>query len=164
MAGDNGSGKTTLVKLILNQLQTQSGKIYIGTEHVRYLDQNASLLNPNLSVLDNFLQLNSDANENIAYRSLAQFLFRNVAANKLVKDLSGGEKLRALLACVFMSTHPPQLLILDEPTNHLDLNSIKSIESALNHYQGAMIVISHDKAFLNNIGVEKIITAPFTAS
>ena len=161
LAGDNGSGKTTLVKLILNQLQPQSGKIYIGTEHVRYLDQNASLLDADLSILDNFLKLNPDATENDAYRSLAQFLFRNVTAHKSVKDLSGGEKLRALLACVLMSNQPPQLLILDEPTNHLDISSIKSIESALNHYQGAMIVISHDKIFLNNIGIEKVITAPF---
>lgn len=163
-AGDNGSGKTTLVKLILNQLQPHSGKIYIGTEYVRYLDQKASLLNANLSILDNFLQLNPDAKENDAYRSLAQFLFRNVATLKMVKDLSGGEKLRALLACVLMSNHPPQLLILDEPTNHLDISSIKSIESALNHYQGAMIVISHDQTFLKNIGIKKIITAPFITS
>lgn len=159
--GDNGSGKTTLMKLILNELSPQSGKIYMGTEHVRYLDQNATLLNPNLSLLENFLQLNSDANENMAYRALAQFLFKNQTTHKLVGNLSGGEKLRALLACIFMSSYPPQLLILDEPTNHLDIANIKSIESALNHYQGAMIVISHDKTFLNNIGVTKVITAPF---
>jgi len=156
--GNNGSGKTTLVKLILNQMQPQSGRIYIGTEYIRYLDQNASLLNTNLSILDNFMELNPDAKENDAYRGLAQFLFRNVAALKMVKDLSGGEKLRALLACVLMSNHPPQLLILDEPTNHLDIHSIQSIESALTHYQGAMIVISHDKKFLDNIGIKRIIT------
>lgn len=161
LAGDNGSGKTTLVKLILNELQPQSGKIYIGTEYMRYLDQNACLLNPELSILDNFLHLNPDAKENDAYRKLAQFLFRNVATHKLVKNLSGGEKLRALLACVLMSNHPPQLLILDEPTNHLDINSIKSIESALSHYHGALMVISHDKVFLDNIRVNKMITAPF---
>ncbi len=161
LAGDNGSGKTTLVKLILNQLPMQTGKIFIGTEYVKYLDQNASLLNPDTSILDNFLRLNPDANENDAYRSLAFFLFKNKTALKLIKDLSSGEKLRALLACVFMSTHPPQLFILDEPTNHLDLNSIKSIESALKNYQGAIIAISHDENFLNNIGIEKIIYAPF---
>lgn len=164
LAGDNGSGKTTLVKLIMNQLQPISGNIYLGTNQIRYLDQNASLLNSHLSVLENFLQLNPDTNENFAYRSLARFLFKNISANKLIKDLSGGEKLRALLACVFMSNHPPQLLILDEPTNHLDINSIKNIESALNRYEGAMIVISHDKKFLKSIDINKIISAPFSGS
>ncbi len=161
LAGHNGSGKTTLVKLILQELQPQSGKIQIGTDFVRYLDQNASMLAPNSTILENFLCLNPDAKENDAYRSLAQFLFRNVAAQKLVRELSGGEKLRAFLACVLLSKHPPQLLILDEPTNHLDLHSIRSIESALSNYQGAMIVISHDPVFLNSIGITKVINAPF---
>jgi ATPase subunit of ABC transporter with duplicated ATPase domains len=158
LVGDNGSGKTTLIKLILQELQPKSGKIYVGTGLVSYLDQDASLLNPGLSILENFLYLNPDANENDAYRCLAQFLFRNISARKLVNDLSGGEKLRALLACDLMSSNPPQLLILDEPTNHLDLNSIASIESALRNYLGAMIVISHDQRFLENIGVTRIST------
>jgi len=157
LMGDNGSGKTTLIKLILGQLEKQEGKIFIGTEYVSYLDQNASLLNPDLSVLDNFLLLNSNASDNDGYRCLAQFLFRNVSARKIVRELSGGERLRALLACVLMSDHPPQLLILDEPTNHLDLNSIKSIESALKNYLGAMIVVSHDEKFLENIGINQIL-------
>ncbi|NNM59318.1 MAG: ABC-F family ATP-binding cassette domain-containing protein [Legionellales bacterium] len=156
LAGDNGSGKTTLVKLIMGELKPLSGKIFIGTPYVSYLDQNASLLKAELSILENFMLLNPDSNENEAYRHLARFLFRNTAANKLVCHLSGGEKLRALLACVLMSKHPPQLLILDEPTNHLDLESVESIESALNHYQGGMIVISHDQIFLDNIGIGRI--------
>lgn len=161
LAGDNGSGKTTLVKLILELLQAQSGTINKGTQRIRYLDQNASLLNDNQSILENFLKLNTDAKENEAYSKLAHFLFKNTAANKLVKNLSYGEKLRALLACVLMSDRGPQLLILDEPTNHLDIYSIKSIESALKNYQGALIVISHDKKFLANIHIQKIISAPF---
>ena len=161
LAGDNGSGKTSLIKLILGELKPQAGKIYLGTNYISYLDQNTSLLNPDMSILDNFLRLNPDAKENDAYRCLAQFLFRNVSVLKYVKDLSGGERLRALLACVLMSNHPPQLLILDEPTNHLDLDSIKGIESALKNYQGAMIVISHDENFLNEIDVEKMVCVPF---
>ncbi len=157
LVGDNGSGKTTLIKLILKELFPTHGKIYIGTDYVNYLDQNASLLKEELSLLENFLQLNPDAKENDAYRYLAQFLFKNTSALKLAKDLSGGERLRALLACILTSKHPPQLLILDEPTNHLDLHSIKSIESALKNYQGAMIVISHDQKFLENIETRKII-------
>lgn len=76
---------------------------------------------------------------------------------ELAANLSGGEKLRALLACVLMSNQPPQLIILDEPTNHLDLTSITSIESALQCYQGSMIVISHDIEFIKNINITKTI-------
>lgn len=161
LCGKNGSGKTTLIKLILNQLKPFCGKIYLGTEYVNYLDQHASQLNPELSILDNFLQLNINATENEAYQSLAQFLFKNSSTLKLVKHLSGGEKLRALLACILKSSHPPQLLILDEPTNHLDLNSMKNIECVLKNYQGAMIVISHDQTFLESIAIERMIYAPF---
>lgn len=158
LVGDNGSGKTTLIKLILGVLQPQAGQIYLGTSHISYLNQNTSLLNYEFSVLENFLMLNPAATEDDAYRCLVQFLFKNIATHKLVKYLSGGEKLRALLACVLMSTQPPQLLILDEPTNHLDLHSIHSIESALKNYQGAMIVISHDQRFLENSGVTRSVS------
>lgn len=158
--GNNGSGKTTLLKLILNKLTPQQGKILLGTERICYLDQNANSLNGELSVLDNFMQLNADAKITEAHHALAQFLFRNTTALKQVKHLSGGEKLRAELACKLMSTQPPQLLILDEPTNHLDLESIESIESALNHYQGALIIISHDEQFIHNIHIDRFIN-PF---
>ncbi len=100
--GNNGSGKTTLIKLILKELQQQSGKIYIGADRVSYLDQNASLLNPNVSIIENFLCLNPDSKEYDAYLHLAEFLFKNTSALKLVKNLSGGEKLRAALACTLM--------------------------------------------------------------
>jgi len=158
LLGDNGSGKTTLVKLMLGELNPIGGKVTLGVPYISYLDQHASLLNPNLSVLDNFIKLNPEINTSDARFYLADFLFRDMAALKLVRDLSGGEKLRAVLACVLMSQHPPQLLILDEPTNHLDLNSIASIESALNHYQGALVVISHDRIFLDNIKIDRTIS------
>lgn len=160
-AGCNGSGKTTLVKLMLGKLMPLSGKLHVGTTRVSYLDQQAMTLHPDLSILDNFLLLNPDARLNDAYAALATFLFRNTATHQLVNQLSGGEKLRAELACALMSTNPPQLLILDEPTNHLDLDSITSIESALNQYQGAMIVISHDQSFLDRINITRFIHAPF---
>ncbi|MBS0359104.1 MAG: ABC-F family ATP-binding cassette domain-containing protein [Proteobacteria bacterium] len=159
--GNNGSGKTSLVKIIQGELSSFSGEVYRGVQHIKYLDQEASILEPGLSILENFLKLNPDCNEKQAHHYLAQFLFRNTAALKIVKDLSGGEKLRALLACVLMSDTPPQLLILDEPTNHLDFDSIESIESTLKNYQGALIVISHDPRFLENVGVRKSIHAPF---
>lgn len=157
LLGNNGSGKTTLVKLMLGELKPVSGYISLGVRYVNYLDQHANLLDPNLSILDNFIKLNPAINTTDARFYLADFLFRGMAALKLVKDLSGGEQLRAVLACVLMSQHPPQLLILDEPTNHLDLDSITSIESALKHYQGALLVISHDHKFLDNIKISRTI-------
>lgn len=96
-------------------------------------------------------------NLNQAHHILAQFRFRNQDAEKPVQYLSGGERMRAALACVLMSKHPPQLLILDEPTNHLDLSSIKYIETILTNYQGALIAISHDLEFLKNIGIKQFI-------
>ncbi|EKE01632.1 MAG: hypothetical protein ACD_21C00087G0004 [uncultured bacterium] len=161
IVGDNGSGKTTLVKLIMGELVPVSGNITQGVENIRYLDQQASLLDPQLSVLNNFKVFNPQMKETEARFCLASFLFRDRDALKLVTDLSGGEKTRALLACVLMASQPPQLLILDEPTNHLDLPSISAIENALNCYQGALIVISHDEVFTNNIGITKIIQSPF---
>lgn len=161
LIGNNGSGKTTLVKLILGKLKSINGKIQIGAERVSYLDQNMTILLPQLTLLENFLRLNLDMNEQEAHHCLAQFLFKNTQALKRVENLSGGEKLRAALACILMSAHPPQLLILDEPTNHLDLKSIASLESALSCYQGALIVISHDQTFLKNIGIQQFIKAPY---
>ena len=156
--GGNGSGKTTLVKLIMGELVPTIGKITRGVENVRYLDQYASLLDPDASIVDNFKILNPDLKETEARFCLARFLFRDRDALKTVKVLSSGEKMRVMLACVLMSKNPPQLLILDEPTNHLDLASIFAIESALNCYKGALIVISHDETFINNIAVNKSIS------
>ncbi len=161
ITGENGSGKTTLIKLLTGDLEAQSGKISLGTDQVNYLDQQTSLLQEDLSVLENFQLFNEDMSTQDCYFALAPFLFRNKETLKLVGDLSGGEKLRAALACTLMAKNPPQLLILDEPTNHLDFASIASIESALRQFQGALIIISHDAHFLQNIGIEQIIEAPF---
>lgn len=157
IAGKNGSGKTTLIRLILSQLKPSGGIILTGTERVSYLDQKLAILNDQLSLLENFLCLNPEIKELDARYYLADFLFRNEAALKQVAYLSGGERLRAALACTLMSAEPPQLLILDEPTNHLDLYTINIIESVLREYQGALLVISHDQTFLNNILIEKTV-------
>lgn len=158
IAGRNGSGKSTLMKLILGILTPTDGQIHIGTPYIAYVDQHASKLHPKESVIENFLILNPDATRNHAYRCLAQFLFRNTTAEKRVGELSGGQKIRALLACTLMANHPPQLLLLDEPTNHLDVDSMSGIESALKSYKGSIIVISHDRAFLNSVGITKTLS------
>lgn len=155
--GNNGTGKTTLIKLIQSKLRPTSGNIMVGANYISYLDQHATTLDPTLSILENFQNFNPNSNENQARLSLAKFLFRNQATLQLVGNLSGGEKLRALLACVLLSANPPQLIILDEPTNHLDLESITSIETALNYYNGAMLIISHDQTFLNNLKIDATI-------
>ncbi|CAL7963553.1 hypothetical protein GAMM_40319 [Gammaproteobacteria bacterium] len=160
IVGSNGSGKTTLVKLITGTLIQATGKITREIENIRYLDQHMSLLDPKLSIFDNFEIFNPQIKETEARFCLARFLFRDRDALKIVMNLSNGEKTRVMLACVLMAKQPPQLLILDEPTNHLDLTSIAAIESALNCYEGAMIVISHDEVFINNIAVTKTISLP----
>lgn len=157
ISGPNGSGKSTLMKLILGILTPMHGQIVLGTPYLTYIDQHGSLLHQNESVIDNFLRLNPEATRNLAYCCLAKFLFKNTATEKRINELSGGQKMRALLVCTLMARHPPQLLMLDEPTNHLDIDSMRSIESALKAYQGAILVISHDQAFLNSIGITKTI-------
>ena len=161
LVGSNGSGKTTLVRLIRGVLEPDSGSIEVGAAGVRYLDQRVDCLNLDESILENYRRLNPGVKETEAHLNLAHFLFRNKDALKFVRDLSGGEKLRAALACVLTSDRPPQLLILDEPTNHLDLVSMAALESALRCYQGAMIIISHDQCFLEDVGVERVCHVKF---
>jgi len=127
--------------------------IRLGTEYVCYLDQKAECLNEEFSILDNFRAFNPNLDETETRYALAKFLFPNKAALQIVKTLSGGEKMRAALACLLMAEKVPQLLMLDEPTNHLDIRSVENIEAALNQFSGAMIVISHDKSFLKAIGI-----------
>jgi ATPase subunit of ABC transporter with duplicated ATPase domains len=88
---------------------------------------------------------------------LARFLFRGDTVHKPAIALSGGERLRAALACVLSAAQPPQLLLLDEPTNHLDLPSLANLEQALRGYTGALLVISHDRDFLDAVGVDRVI-------
>jgi len=119
------------------------------------LDQHVGLLEPAASILDNLRRLNPDLSDNEARAALARFAFRNKAARQIAGTLSGGERLRAELACVFARPQPPLLLLLDEPTNHLDLTSIEVLETALSGFDGAVIAVSHDRAFLQAIGVER---------
>jgi ATPase subunit of ABC transporter with duplicated ATPase domains len=153
--GANGSGKTTLLRLISGDLAPVAGEIRRDTTRTAVLDQHVGLLDPASSILDNMGRENPDLTRNAAHAALARFAFRNRAALQIAGTLSGGERLRAGMACVFARPETPLLLILDEPTNHLDLTSIEELEGALKAFDGALIVVSHDQAFLRNIGITR---------
>jgi len=155
ICGANGSGKTTLFRLMSGELKPASGDISRLTDRIAVLDQHVGLLDPAASILDNLQRFNPELTGNAAHAALARFAFRNRAALQIAGTLSGGERLRAGMACVFARPQPPFLLLLDEPTNHLDLASIEELEHALRGFDGALIVISHDRAFLHAIGIER---------
>lgn len=156
LAGPNGVGKSSLLKLIAGDLSSVQGGIRTGVP-TAYLDQHVSLLRDDLSLLDNLKLCQPRMDSNGAHRVLARFAFRNRDALRPAGSLSGGERLRAGLACVMGAAPAPQLLLLDEPTNHLDVAAIEELERALIGYDGALIVVSHDSGFLHNIGVETVL-------
>ncbi|RDB36740.1 MAG: ABC transporter ATP-binding protein [Spirobacillus cienkowskii] len=155
--GTNGSGKSTLLALIAGEIQPQSGIIERGTEHIGYVDQRLMGVNPDLSVYDNVATKAPNLSESEIRIKLGRFLFRNQRAFLPVHALSGGEKFRALLATILNTQPAPQLLLLDEPTNNLDLTSIKQLEDAICAFRGSLIVVSHNSAFLENIGITRYI-------
>jgi ATPase subunit of ABC transporter with duplicated ATPase domains len=157
IAGPTGSGKTTLFKLIRGELTPDAGTVRLGIDRWRCLDQRADLLIEGLSVLENFRRHVPEQTETACRMVLGRFLFRGDTVHKPAAALSGGERLRAALACVLSAARPPQLLLLDEPTNHLDLPSLANLEQALRRYTGALLVISHDRDFLDAVGVDRVI-------
>ena len=156
LTGPNGSGKSTLLALIAGTIEPWSGQIRVPVPFALF-DQRVSLLDPALSIADNFLARNPGTTNNQCRAALARFRFRAAAADRIAGTLSGGQMLRAGLACVLGAPAPPQLLILDEPGNHLDIDSLAAVESGLAAYDGALIVVSHDTAFLNAIGISRSI-------
>ncbi|MBC9882876.1 ABC-F family ATP-binding cassette domain-containing protein [Bradyrhizobium sp. INPA01-394B] len=154
IVGPNGSGKTTLLKLVTGELRPVAGIVRVRPDFALF-DQKVSLLDPKISILDNFGRLNPKAGANECHAALARFMFRADAAMQIVGSFSGGQLFRAGLACVLGGSTPPSLVILDEPTNHLDLESIAAVEAGLRGYDGALLVVSHDEAFLQAIGVTR---------
>jgi len=157
LVGPNGAGKSTLLKLVTGELTPQTGQI-AATNAAALIDQHVAFLDPARSILDNFRRLNPESTENSCRSILAGFLFRADAALQPVGTLSGGQMLRAGLACRLGGSRPPELLMLDEPTNHLDLDSIAAIEAVLSAYDGALLVVSHDEHFLQNIGITQTVS------
>ncbi|MEV6591812.1 ribosomal protection-like ABC-F family protein [Streptomyces acidicola] len=153
LTGANGAGKSTLLRLINGDLTMDSGEIKRADGRIAYLSQRLDVLDLNRTVAENFAAFAPGRPEAERMNLLARFLFRGARAHLPVGVLSGGERLRASLACVLCAEPAPQLLLLDEPTNNLDLVSAGQLESALGSYRGAFVVVSHDERFLTEIGV-----------
>jgi ABC transport system ATP-binding/permease protein len=154
LVGPNGAGKSTLLKLLLGQMAPQSGTIKTGTKlEVAYFDQGRHELDDNKSIADNVADgkdhviVNGQSRHVIGY--LGDFLFPAVRARTPVKALSGGERNRVLLAKLFLK--PCNLLVMDEPTNDLDVETLELLEERLMEYQGTLMLVSHDRAFLDNV-------------
>ncbi len=154
LLGANGTGKTTLLKLLLGDLQPTGGKVEAGTRlEVAYFDQLRHQLELEKTVIDNvaegrdFITIDGQSRHVLSY--LGDFLFSPQRARTPVKALSGGERARLLLAKLF--SKPANLLVLDEPTNDLDVETLELLEEVLLGFQGTVLMVSHDRAFLDNV-------------
>ena len=154
LLGPNGAGKSTLLKLLLKQLVPTSGTVEQGTKiQLAYFDQLREQLDPEITVADTvadgseFIEIAGEKRHVMSY--LADFLFAPARARSPVKSLSGGEKNRLLLARLF--TKSANLIIMDEPTNDLDLETLEMLEEKLVNYEGTLLLVSHDRAFLDNV-------------
>lgn len=156
VTGANGTGKSTLLKTLAGRIPPLGGFLRVEAS-LAWFDQHVGVLEDDATILDNYGRLNPGASAFECRSALARYAFRADAAMQKVGTLSGGERLRAGLACVAAGDSPPELLILDEPTNHLDLGSVAEVEAGLNDYAGALLVVSHDEAFLEAIGIERAI-------
>jgi ATP-binding cassette subfamily F protein uup len=159
LLGPNGAGKSTLLKMILGEMQPDSGEVKLGTKmSVAYFDQLRAQLNEEATLVDtisqgaDFIEIGGVRKHVISY--LGDFLFAPERARSPVKSLSGGERNRLLLARLF--TRPTNVLVLDEPTNDLDIETLELLEELLANYEGTLFLVSHDRAFLDNVVTQVI--------
>ena len=162
LIGPNGAGKTTLIKLILGEIEPDQGRIKRGTrQEVAYFDQFRNQLDDDAPLIDtispgsDYVSIGGQKKHVIGY--LEEFLFPAERARAKVSALSGGERNRLLLARLF--ARPANLLVLDEPTNDLDIDTLELLEQLLQDYTGTVILVSHDRAFLDNVATQSIVFA-----
>ncbi|MGW4385240.1 ABC-F family ATP-binding cassette domain-containing protein [Streptomyces sp. NPDC004685] len=154
LVGRNGSGKTTLLRTIAGDLDPVAGEA-VAHVPLRFLPQRLDVLDEGLTVAENVARFAPGATNNRVRARLAHFLFKGARADQAAATLSGGERFRATLAALMLAEPAPQLLMLDEPTNNLDLASVRQLTTALESYEGALLVASHDVPFLKSIGVTR---------
>ncbi|MDH6132375.1 ATPase subunit of ABC transporter with duplicated ATPase domains [Kitasatospora sp. MAA4] len=154
LIGRNGAGKSTLLRTIAGELPALEGELTTPVA-LRHLPQRLDLLDDALSVVDNVKAFAPAHGDNLVRARLARFLFRGARADQPAGTLSGGERFRATLAALLLADPAPQLLLLDEPTNSLDLASTRQLTQALESYQGALVVASHDLPFLRGLGITR---------
>ncbi|MGW9080403.1 ABC-F family ATP-binding cassette domain-containing protein [Streptomyces kronopolitis] len=157
LTGRNGSGKTTLLRTVAGEIPPASGTARVDVPH-RFLPQRLDVLDDALTVAENVARFAPDASNNHIRARLARFLFKGSRADQRAGTLSGGERFRASLAALLLAEPSPQLLLLDEPTNNLDLASVRRLVTALESYEGALVVVSHDPLFLEEIGITRWLT------
>jgi len=161
LIGPNGAGKTTLLRLMLGSLEPDEGKVELGTGlRIAYFDQMRAQLDPQASVAESiapgseWIEIGGQRRHVMSY--LGDFLFSPRRAGSPVASLSGGERNRLLLARLF--AQPANLIVLDEPTNDLDMESLELLESTLQEYEGTLLLVSHDRAFLDNVVTQTIVS------
>ncbi|MFB7916040.1 ABC-F family ATP-binding cassette domain-containing protein [Streptomyces sp. NPDC056061] len=154
LVGRNGAGKTTLLRTIAGELAPVSGEVAVHVP-ARFLPQRLDILDGELSVAENVARFAPGATNNLIRSRLARFLFRGARADQKAATLSGGERFRATLAALMLADPAPQLLMLDEPTNNLDMVSVRQLTTALESYEGALLVAGHDLPFLASLGITR---------
>ncbi|MEU0098818.1 ATP-binding cassette domain-containing protein [Streptomyces sp. NPDC006267] len=154
LVGRNGAGKTTLLRTLTGELAPSAGEATTAVP-LKFLPQRLDVLDDALSVADNVARTAPGTTDNQIRSQLARFLFKGDRAEQPAGTLSGGERFRAALAATMLAAPAPQLLLLDEPTNNLDAASVRQLTSALESYEGALVIAGHDLPFLESVGITR---------